>query len=259
MAIELSHRAAAGAVILLLGALAFVAWRGRGERPRMFRLSVIAFGLVLFQAVLGAIVVWLELEAESVVLHLATALTLLALLVYITTVAYAIEGRLLIAGDASAAARARFAAGAVLILLLVGSYVTGRDAGYVFADWPLMDGAVVPDLSKELWALHFLHRALAALVAVVVAVVGIGIIRRRETLPLQAKLAHAAMGAYAVEILVGAMNILTKLNAAVVTLHLALGALIWMLFAAIAATTSREVVMERVRPTTGRTALEVGG
>ena len=43
-----------------------------------------AFGLVMFQAVLGAVVVWLELKAESVVLHLATAMTLVAVLIYLS-------------------------------------------------------------------------------------------------------------------------------------------------------------------------------
>ena len=39
--------------------------------------------LVLAQAVIGAFVVWWKLRADSATLHLATALALVALLIYI--------------------------------------------------------------------------------------------------------------------------------------------------------------------------------
>src|SRR6188508_2499129 len=55
--IEFSHRAAASIVVVLLGTLAVTAYRNRKERPALVTPSIVAFGLVLFQAVLGAIVV----------------------------------------------------------------------------------------------------------------------------------------------------------------------------------------------------------
>lgn len=224
--IEYSHRLAALTVIVLIGALAVLATRGRLERP-IKRAAIGAFGLVLGQAVLGAIVVKLELDAVSVVLHLATAMALLGLLVYVTIRAYALEGRLPTAADRPASKAAALAAACVLGLLMVGSYVSGRDAGYVFPDWPLMNGRVVPDLSVQLYAIHFVHRALAALVGVVVAVVALRIARAATLRPLQAKLARVVLGLFALEVVLGAANVWTKLNAAVVTLHLLTGALIW--------------------------------
>lgn len=226
MIIESSHRAVAGLLVILLGSLAVMAWRRRKEIPSLLRPCLAAFGLVLWQAMLGAIVVWLHLEAESVVLHLATAMALFALLIYITAKTYALDDRRA-PEDASVSRSASVAATAVLALLLVGSYVTGRKAGYVFGDWPLMNGSLIPDLHIELYAIHFFHRALAAAVGIIVFVVGFGIIRRKDELPLQSTLAHVAVGAYAIELLVGAANVWTRLNAGVVTLHLALGALIW--------------------------------
>jgi heme A synthase len=45
---------------------------------------------------------------------------------------------------------------------------------------------------------------------------------------------HAALGLFAVEILIGALNVWTDLNAAAVTAHLLTGALIWSSLVAVA-------------------------
>ncbi|MDQ3660642.1 MAG: COX15/CtaA family protein [Actinomycetota bacterium] len=232
--IEMSHRGAAAVVVVLLAILAVLAWRRRHEAPGLLVPSVAAFGLVLFQAVLGAVVVWLRLRAESVVLHLGAAMALLVLLVYITAASSPSASNLESTTDARTARRGRLVALAVLLLLLAGSYVTGRDAGYVFGDWPLMNGRLVPDLSIEPYALHFFHRALAGVVGIALFMFCAGVMRRKREFPLQARLAHVAAGAFALEVLVGAANIWTRLNPAVVTLHLALGALILASVAGIA-------------------------
>jgi cytochrome c oxidase assembly protein subunit 15 len=247
LAIEMSHRGAAAIVVVLLATLAVLAWRRRREAPGLVGPSVFAFGLVLFQAVLGAVVVWLELRAESVVLHLGTAMALLVLLVYITAASSVSAANLDPATDARIARRGRLVAAAVLLLLLAGSYVTGRDAGYVFADWPLMGGRLVPDLSVERYAVHFLHRALAGVVGILLFAFCAGILRRKRELPLQARLAHIAAGAFAIEVLVGAANIWTRLNPAVVTLHLALGALILASVAGIAIVSKPEFASRAAR------------
>jgi heme A synthase len=237
--IEFSHRAAASVVVVLLGLLAVTAFRNRRTHPRFVVPAIAAFGLVMFQAVLGAIVVKLELEAESVVLHLGTALSLLALLVYIVTLTVAAGGDLREPVDATVSKWARGAAGAVLLLLLVGSYVSGYEgAGRAFSDWPLMDGKLIPDLGAEERAIHFLHRGLAAIVGAIVVVTALRIIKRRQELPLAAKLAHAAIGLYGVEVMIGAANVWTDLNSAFVTLHLFVGALIWAGLAGITAVTA---------------------
>ena len=224
--IEMSHRTAAALVVGLLATLAVFAWRRRTEAPGLVMPSLVAFGLVLFQAVLGAVVVWLELRAESVILHLATAMALLVLLVYITAASSEAARSRDDLADASLARGARLVAASVLVLLLAGSYVTGRDAGYVFGDWPLMNGRVLPDLSVELYAIHFLHRALAAIVGVLLFLFCFRVIRGKRERPLLARFAHVAAGSFALEIMVGAANVWTRLSPAVVTLHLALGALI---------------------------------
>lgn len=222
--IEFSHRMAAGVVVILLGSLAVLALVHYRRDRRILWGSVGAFGLVMFQAILGMIVVKLELQAISVVLHLGAAMSLLALLVYLDVGILAPDGY---PTDRSISRRASFAAASVLVLLLVGSYVSGSHAGLAFPDWPLMDGRLFPDLAIEPKAIHFFHRALAAIVGAIVLVVSIGIAKRKVEMPAAAKLAHAAMGLFAVEVMIGATNVWTELNAAAVTAHLAVGAAIW--------------------------------
>ncbi|HEV3472490.1 MAG TPA: COX15/CtaA family protein [Actinomycetota bacterium] len=246
--IEFSHRLMASVVVVLIGLLAFIAWRRHRDAPALVWGATIAFGLVLFQAVLGAVVVWLELAAISVVLHLATAMALVAVLIYVSISAWASEHPEPVSSDARLARRARLAAAGVLGVILIGSYVTGRGAGYVFPDWPLMDGRLVPDLSYEPAALHFLHRVLAAIVGVFVAFVAMSVIRAPETSRLASRFAHTALGLFVIQILIGAANVWTypgRVNESFVTLHLLTAALIWGSVVALAVVASPSVVARR--------------
>lgn len=250
--IEFSHRFVATAVVVLLGAVMVLAIRTMRSRPALLWPSIAAFGLVIFQAILGAIVVKVDLGATAVVLHLATAMSLVALLIYLSAATYVASAPGAITADKRVANAAGLAAASVLLLLMVGSYVSGRGAGNVFNDWPLMGGKVVPDLSVSLYALHFIHRVLAAVVAVIVAVVCVGVIRRKQELPIQAKLAHSAIGLFAAEIVIGAGNVWSNLNSAVVTLHLLTGALIFATVSAIAIVSHPRLATaasEKQRPT----------
>jgi heme a synthase len=222
--IEYSHRLAAGVVLVLLATVAALAVRYYRNDRRILWASIGGFGLVMFQAILGMIVVKLHLDAISVVLHLGTALLLLALLLYLSTSLTTDPER---AGDERTSKRAKVAAGSVFVLLLVGSYVSGTESGYAFTDWPLMDGALIPDLAVEAKAIHFLHRALAAVVGVIVFAAAFDIIRRDIGFPAARKLVQAAAGLFALEVVIGALNVWTRLNEAAVTAHLAVGAAIW--------------------------------
>ena len=223
--IVFSHRAAAGIVGFMILGLAVLAYKHYRNDARVLWSSIGALALVIFQALLGMVVVKTDLHALMVVVHLSAALSLLALLIYIAGIVRApAEGH---SGDAAVSRRARFAAGSVFVLLLVGSYVSGADAGYAFSDWPLMDGKLLPNLAVEQKAIHFFHRGLAAVVGVIVFVVAFDILKRGADLPAARKLAHAAAGLFAVEVVIGALNVWTRLNSAAVTAHLAIGAAIW--------------------------------
>lgn len=239
--IEYSHRLAAAVVTVLIAALALTAVKNHRDRPKIMWSAVGAFVLVLFQAGLGAVVVMLELHADTVVLHLGTAMTLLALLIHLALRVRASESGGWKA-DPSISRASLGAALSVFVLLLVGSYLSGTGGTGGFRDWPLMDGKVVPDLAQQAQAIHFFHRALAAVVGVIVFVVGIRVLRRRNDMPLAARLAHIAMGLFAVEVLIGAANVWTGLNSAFVTAHLAIGAATWGALVGMAAVSSPSLI-----------------
>lgn len=258
--IEFSHRLAAAVVTVFIAALAYTAVRNHRHQPRLMWSATGAFFLVLFQAGLGAAVVMLELHADTVVLHLATAMTLLALLVHLTTRVIATSGARW-STDGGISRASLIAAGSVLLLLLVGSYLSGTGGTGGFRDWPLMDGRLVPDLGNQAAAIHFVHRVVAAVVGVIVLVVSIVVIKRKAEMPVAAWLAHIAAGLFAIEVLIGAVNVWSGLNSAAVTAHLATGAAIWSVLIGMAAVTSPGLVRaaeeERAaEPTHRRAAIE---
>src|SRR2546422_780993 len=82
--IEWSHRLVAALVSILVAALAGYTWwrtgAGSTEQDVPGKMGYVALGLLVLQIALGAITVKLELAAWSVVLHLGTAMLLLATL-----------------------------------------------------------------------------------------------------------------------------------------------------------------------------------
>jgi heme A synthase len=230
--VEYSHRATASIVIWLTVALAVVAIRNRRALPRRaFTLAVIPLPIVLSQAILGAIVVHLDLKAESVVAHLLVAMSLVAVLISLV-VEVAPAGSPLSASTPGTGADRRFAAlatgvaGSELFLMLLGSYVSGRHAGLAFRTWPLFDGHVLPAYHGFLPYLHFAHRVVAAVVAIAVFALAHLARRRPQARPVTL-MVRASAALIGVEILLGAGNVWTRLSPVTRTAHLATGALIW--------------------------------
>ena len=113
--------------------------------------------LVGFQAWLGKETVRLNNSGESVTAHLAAAMSLLGLLVYLfvrSGYPARIAGR---GGSQRFTLLAAFSAAATFALLLFGSNVTATSQWYVFPDWPLMGGSLFPALTDANSA-HVLHR-----------------------------------------------------------------------------------------------------
>ena len=223
--IEFSHRFVAMIVGFMVLGLAILALRHYRNRPQILWPTLGALALVVGQALLGALVVIQELKAGTVVIHLAGSMSLLALLIYVTGIVSADQGKLEVEADAALSRRSWFMALGVLLLLMVGSYVSSYPDRP--PEWPLIDGRLVPDLTNEVFFVHFLHRAVAVIVGVLLFLFCLRVIKRKQDHPLGARFAHAALGLFVVEILVGAANVWTDLNELVVTLHLLAGALIW--------------------------------
>jgi len=248
--IEFSHRFVAMIVGFMVLGLAILAWRHYRDNPRILRPTLGALALVVFQALLGALVVIQELRAETVVIHLVGSMSVLALLIYIIGNVNADQGRLRVEADGNLSKQSLIVALSVLALLMVGSYVSS------YPDrppaWPLINGQLIPDLSNVVFLVHFVHRALAVVVAVVLFVFCLRVIKQKENHPLAARFAHAALGLFVLETLVGAANVWTDLNPVIVTLHLVFGGLIWSSLIALAVVTrpALATVAERRAPLT---------
>ena len=241
--IEFSHRALVFVVTGLASVTAVVALRRNRDTPTVVWPAVAAVPLVLAQAVLGGIVVLTDLNPWWVTAHFATAMALVADVVYLATSALVPADPREAAGaprsaGGSFARLAAWTAAATGALLLVGTYVRARGAGLAFRDWPLMDGRLVPALGGAATPM-FAHRVLAATAFVLVAWL---LIRARtladRSTPLVV-LSTLAFGLFVAQILVGAANVWTGLRPAAVVAHVALSVLIWSTVVALATVARR--------------------
>ncbi len=239
--IEWIHRDVAVIVGFEVLGLAILAVRDHRHQPSILWPTVGAVALVGFQAWLGRETVRLGNSGESVTAHLAAAMLLVGLIVYLAVRSgypARIAGR---GGSQRFTLLASFGAVTTFALLLFGSQVTagGIDSALVFPDWPLMGGTLVPPLT-ELTSAHVLHRWVAAIVAVIVVAVALVARRTQRERPVIIRLASIAAGLFLVQIVIGGLQIVTRLEAWTQTLHLALGATIWAVTAALAVTSYYE-------------------
>jgi protoheme IX farnesyltransferase len=224
--IEWVHRTVAAIIGFLVLGLAIVAVRDHRDRASLLWPSLAAVALVGFQAWLGKETVRLNNSGESVTAHLAAAMTLVGLLVFIlarSSYPARIGGR---GSSQRFTLLAAFAAATIFALLLFGSQVTATSQWYVFTDWPLMNGSLFPPLTDADSA-HVLHRWVAIVVGVIVLVVAAAAWRMQRERPTVLRLALVAGLLFPIQAIVGGLQILTGLSGWTQTLHLALGALIW--------------------------------
>jgi len=226
--IEWTHRGVAAVLGFFVLGIAALAVRDHRDRPSILWPSLGALGLVLFQAWLGRETVRLGNSGESVTAHLAAAMALVGLLVFVLARSFypaRFGGR---GGSQRFTLLAAFAALSTYALLLFGSHVTATDAALVFPDWPLMGGTLFPPLTDATSAQVF-HRWVAIVVGLIVAALAVVAWRSAEQRAHRsiAWLAGIAAVLYPVQAVVGAAQIWTRLDPIAQTLHLALGAFIW--------------------------------
>jgi protoheme IX farnesyltransferase len=233
--IEWIHRTVAVVIGFEILALAILAIRDYRDRRSILWTSLAAVGLVGFQAWLGRETVRLGNSGESVTAHLAAALTLVALLVFLTVRAgypARIGGR---GGSQRFTLLAAFSAALTFALLLFGSHVTATASALVFPDWPLMNGSLFPDVT-DATAAHVLHRWVAAVVGLVVVALAVVAWRTQRAHPTLVRLSVGAAALFAIQVVIGGAQVLSHLAEWTQTLHLALGAVIWAMLAGLTVT-----------------------
>jgi protoheme IX farnesyltransferase len=231
--IEWIHRTVAVVIGFEVLGLAILAVADHRDRRSLVAATAATVLLVGFQAWLGRETVRLNNSGESVTAHLAAAMALVGVLVWILVRASypaRLEGR----GSQRFTLLAAFAAASVFALLLFGSQVTATSQWIVVPDWPLMNGSLFPAVT-DANAAHVLHRWIAVVVGLVVAALVVVALRLRPASPTITRLALAAGALFPVQAIVGGLQILTGLSGWSQTLHLLFGAVIWALLVGLAA------------------------
>ncbi|MBX7162019.1 MAG: COX15/CtaA family protein [Acidimicrobiia bacterium] len=221
--IEHAHRLIAGVLVVpLIGVLLVMTLSSRQrrkDRPLLVAV-VVAAVLVVAQALLGAAVVLARLSADLVAAHLAMALSVLAALVFVAERAR--NGPMPQGNMPAPAHLALITTLVVFTQMLVGSWVTGSHAGLAYADFPLMDGRLVPHMTRQDQAVQFAHRAMSVLVLVMVVWVTIAVWRAAAD-AVARRLAVALVTLTAVQLVLGWLNVMWRLSALSVVPHLAVG------------------------------------
>jgi len=244
--IEHTHRLVAalavGPMVGLIGLITL--FSGRRQDRVLLAAAVVAGVLVIVQSVLGRFVVSEGLARELVTAHLGMALTVLAMTILIAD--RAVHGALPGRRSALPTTLIGVTAAAVFAQMLLGSWVTGHDAGLAFADFPLMNGSVLPELVIAEQAIQFAHRAIA--VALLILVPWMAWAVRRATEDRRARqLAAVAAILIVVQVLLGGANVWSRLSALFVVPHLAVGAALfavcaWLYLVALRLPAPRRVV-----------------
>ncbi len=223
--IEWFHRfiAIAGG-LTLVSLVATTLLRYRSQR-RLVTLVVAAGILYVFQAVIGGVVVLLELPDTWVTVHLANAELVLAVL---TILAVGMRWpQTFSARERGAPWTALLLAATVgtYLLLLTGAYVRGAGASTACTTWPLCDEGSLPIFGAA--AVHMAHRFVAAIVGIIVLAACVYAWRHRREAEGLGPLAILTAVVFVAQILVGALNPLTGFSPWALGAHPAVASLLW--------------------------------
>lgn len=218
---EWSHRLL-GRLVGAAFALPLAWFMIRRELPR--RLTWRCLGLLALGGLQGAVGWWMvasglservSVAPERLAVHLGLAFALLAALVWTALDAWAGAPRQTVPSRWTPAALALM--GLIFLQILLGALVAGNDAGLVYNDWPMMNGAVIPQdyAGSSLWAtlahsqgaVQFHHR-IGGYLLTLVAIGFAAAAWRARLLPADAKiLAVAVMAMVLAQVVLGIVTL----------------------------------------------------
>jgi heme A synthase len=226
--IEYGHRLMAIVASAMLVATIVMTMRGTA-RPAVRRIGAALLALLGMQILLGGATVLLELPDLVSTAHLLNALLIFGGLIVLsghvaaTPVGGAGSG---LAGDGGAAGRMKIrrlvavGLGVLLVQLVLGGYVRHAGAGLACPDFPLCGGSVFP--AHALGVVHWVHRWLG--VALLAVFVHLGLVARRTAVaPGAAIVASLAV----VQVTLGVLTVLLRLDPPVRAAHAAVGYTLW--------------------------------
>jgi heme A synthase len=238
--IEFSHRVAATLIVVLIAALALVAFRRLRAHRWLVRGTVAAGVLVIVQAALGGLTVEHGLHTAFVAAHLGLAMLLLGLLITLRRIAQGDERAEPI--DTSRALRITTVVATVLLFatIVAGGYVAGTE-GEGTPDQPILGahlacgtefptclGKFMPFSYGRLVDIQLTHRLLMYLTTIAVLAMTAVAIRRRVALPPDGNRAFLLIPLLLVcQILLGAINVWLGKHPGLIVGHLTLATILW--------------------------------
>lgn len=235
VAIEHSHRLLASFIGLMVIGLVVLSSKTRARQPGLFKGSLLALALVIFQGVLGGVTVLMQLSPLVSTAHLGTSQIFLATLLWLyvnASVQPAIE-----TPPARVIAGARWAAAAIFIQMLLGAAIRHGGAGVACGlGSEAMIQCLDPMTASATWwptlapaQLHMIHR-FGGLVSGAILIAGtiptLRWARERQVIGVRgfAIFAHALWTA---QVLVGLLTIRHYIGVFTVTLHLVIAMALW--------------------------------
>lgn len=172
--IEYTHRAVSGIAGLLVLAMAIGAWRAYRDRKDVKILAVGAVLFIVIQSALGAMAVLWPQPKAVLALHFGVSLISFVCVVLPTAIMFQLEkGETHRRKPVSDRLRWLIWLAAIYTYGVVysGAYVRHTNSHMACLDWPLCNGALIPELSGPV-GIQFVHRLAAAGALVVIAIMG---------------------------------------------------------------------------------------
>ena len=244
---EMGHRYIAGALLLLVASILFVAYRAREEEDTPLKLAAVLMFVILWQAAFGAWTVTLKLWPQVVTGHLIGGFTTLSLMWLL----FLRQGGL--SDMVSALPRpnwlAKIAFVAVVVQIILGGWVSSNYAALACYDFPSCDGTYTPNIdlqqgfnifqsvgpnylgglmtNEARMAIHWVHRIGAIVVLLVVG--GLVI----QTVKQAAVIGYALLAVLVTQITLGILNVVWVLPLLNATAHNTVGALLLLVLVTI--------------------------
>lgn len=239
--IEYSHRTVAALVSVLIVATTLATWALRRPRRRLLVPASLVPFLLVAQILLGAVTVLMELPPAIVLVHLAVALSILGLLVWMSVSEG--EGRV---PDLPGVRRLRRMAWgalfAVFALIMTGAYMRSLGAGFACAGWPDCNGQLAPFGQSPVIDVHLLHRFVAYAASAHVLFTLRRAWRTRHLVPGLSWAVPALGLALVFQLVIGIGAVSSQVPVVLRILHVAGASAVWAATVALAALVSRPLV-----------------
>ncbi len=236
--IEFTHRWLASVCTILVVVLTIATWVWHRQQRKILVGTTVAAGLFVVQIALGAITVETNLPGGVVMLHLANALLLFAVLIYVAVVATTVGTARQSPGfgaDANAALRVPvvIAVVATYVVALSGAFLVATNSTGGCSSWPLCgSGFSIPTTQSA--TINVSHRVIAGVVVIMLGGL-MAMIRKRRRGDRVVSIGMMAVNLLLVlQVAAGALDAIFNLPAGLSALHIALASLLWGAVVAVA-------------------------